>query len=515
MSHKIVEIGSGARDKVVKGANFLADAVKMSLGPYGRNGIFGPKGGGQSRITNDGVSIAKEVQSENEIEDLGVRALREAASKTNDIAGDGTTTAITLAQAVLNKAVSYLASGNIVANKMSPMAIRAKINKECQEIIGKLKEMAVPVTTREQLIKVAEVSVEDPALAELIGGAQWDVGPDGSLVAEDSNDREDSVERVQGVRIDNGYATSLAVNNQEKQTLEVKDVRVILTNHTFAEITGLKPMVDILQQLMNAGCREVVLIARGFNEASIADCRENGKKGFNIYPVNAPYMNHREVMLDLEAALGAKFINIEEQDIKSIMLSDVGTASAVNVGRWSAIFAGQKSEYTDGKIAERVATLETQLEGSPSEFEKRNIQERIAQLKNGFAIVKVTGLTDTDKKRKKDKVDDAVNAVKAALQEGVIPGAGLALKTISESLPADYILKEPILAPYKQIMANAGESFEVGPDIQDSVKVTRIALEVACAVAADLATVEVAGDWEREGKTPTYVIEQRSAVTNQ
>lgn len=508
MTNKIVEIGPDARDKVVMGANFLANAVKMSLGPYGRNGLFGPKGGGQTRITNDGVSIAKEVTLSDEIMDLGVRALREAALKTNDRAGDGTTTAITLAQAILAKAMSFLGSGNVVANKISAMALRKKILDECEEVIGKLKDMAVQVTSREQLIRVAEVSVEDDALAELIGSAQWDVGADGSLVAEDSNDREDSVERVQGVRIDNGLATSLAINNHEKGTLELKNVRVILTNYTFAEMHGLKPALSILQMAMNAGIREIVLIARGFNEAAIQDCRKNGEKGFNIYPINAPYMNHREVMLDLEAALGARFLNVEENDsFNDLVISDIGLATAVSIGRWSAIFTGEKNEINDQRIRERVTLIEKQLLASGSEFEKKNIQERISQMQDGFGIVKVTGLTETERRRKRDKVDDAVNSVKAALEEGVIPGAGKALKTIAEGLDDSYILKEPLQAPYKQIMANAGEEFPVGDDIQDSVKVTRIALEIACQVAADLSTIEVAGDWERE-KIPAWL--QRS-----
>jgi chaperonin GroEL len=283
--------------------------------------------------------------------------------------------------------------------------------------------------------------------------------------------------------IDNGFGSSATINNPEKEALELHDVRVIYTNHT---ISTLEPIKPILESLVRSGQKQIVVMARAFTESAVRECLTNMEAGIGIYPLNAAYTDQAEMMLDLQAILGGRFINLEEASLDAIQLSDVGFAHHVLAKRMSTVFTG--AEGREDAINERIATLEKKREGSPSQFEKKNLSARLAQLKNGFALIKIGAISETERKYKKDKADDAVNAVRAALQEGVIPGAGQALKTIADELPDTYILKNAIKAPYEQIAVNAGKELEIPEWVQDSTKVTRVALEKACSVAATLAT---------------------------
>lgn len=492
---KIVKTGSEAREALMRGASALAGAVKLTLGPSGYNAVLGPKGGALSRITNDGVTIAREIQCEDEIEDLGRATMLEICSQTNELAGDGTTTAITLGEAFLLAFSKLFGSGNVVGNKISISELRAKVQKELNFVLEKLVEMAKPVSSKEELIQVAKIAVEDDALADLIGSAQWDLGKEGTILPEISNDREDSIERVNGIRIDNGYGSSLAITNQEKQTLEVSEFYVILTNHTIQDLnqlagTDAKP--GILGYLVRAGKKNVLIVARGFTEKAIQECQANGKIGNNFIPMNAPYTNQNEVMKDLAAALGGTYINSEERKLEDIQMSDIGFAKTLVAGRWDAVFTREKDEEGDARVTARISELEQQLAGSPSVFEKKMIEDRIAQLKNGFAIMKVTGSTLTERNYKKDKVDDCVNAVKAAMQEGTVPGGGLALSQIATEMSDDSLIKQSLHAPYEQIQENSGGIEIDGDVVRDPVKVTRIALEKAISVAVQLATAGIA-----------------------
>lgn len=487
---KIVKTGAEARTALIAGADKLANAVKLTLGPSGFNAVLGPKGGALSRITNDGVTIAREMECEDEIENLGLKTMLETCSLTNELAGDGTTTAITLGQAVLKALVPLFGSGQIIGNRMSVSEVRTKVSSELETITTALKTMAKPVASKEELIAVAKIAVEDDALAELIGSTQWDLGPQGTILPEISNDKEDSMERVNGIRIDNGFGSSLAINNIEKQTLELQDIAVILTNHT---MQSLNSVIDIVEQLLKRKQKNVVLVARGFTQEAIMACQENAKKGvINIIPINAPYTDQNEVMLDLAASLGGSYINSEERQLEDMQLSDVGHAESIVAGRWNAVFTQKKDEESDTRIARRVAELDQQLAGTLSVFERKMVEDRKAQLTNGFAIMRVTGSTLSERNYKKDKVDDCANAVKAALQEGTVPGGGLALRTIGEGMPEDSLLAAAISAPYGQIQDNSG-GLEIDPDlVRDPVKVTRIALEKAVSVATQLATAGVA-----------------------
>lgn len=486
---------TAAQDKIAKGANFLADAVKQTLGPYGRNVLL-EKG---LKITNDGIGIAREIQLKDEIEDLGLRIAREALIKTNDLVGDGTTTAATLFQAIFKESLRLLPGKNLKGKK-SIAQIRKQIADECAFAVGKLKEMAVPIKTKEELIEVTRVSVEDKDLAELIGTTQWELGQDGVLLVEESNDIKDSVEKISGIRFDNGFGTSLVVNNQEKQRLEVENVPVIMTNYTFSTIGTIKRVLD---ELVRSGKQDIVIIARAFTQEAIKECMENHRSGIRLYPVNAPYVNQGGIMRDLRAVLGGKYYDQEESSLEDMTLKDVGFARRVICERFSAVYTGVKNEQTETHIVHRIEELKKEQAGSESPFEKRVLQTRISQLTNGFAIIKVGALSDADRKYKYDKVEDAVHAVKAALQEGTVKGAGLALKEISEQMSEDSILKRPLLAPYEQIMVNAGENFVIEDWVRNPVKVERVALENACQIAVALATA--GGAIANERIKPKYV----------
>lgn len=499
---RIVITGAEARRRILKGALFMSDTVKQTLGPWGSNALF-EKG---QRITNDGVSIAREIQLKDEIEHLGARKMQEIASKTNDEVGDGTTTAITLGGAILKAASNFLATDDITfKNKKSTAEIVAQIESERKEITEKLVAMATPIKDEAQLIEVATVSVEDPELGKLIGSAQWVLGPDGYLLATEVNERECSVEHVKGIRIDNGFGASLFLNNPKNESLDVDKCRIILTNHT---ITSLMPLKTVCEQLSRMGFNDVIVVARAFSAQAIQDCVANIEKGFRIFPVNAPYTNQIQLMGDMAAILGAIFISDEGRPLESIQISDVGYAAGVIAKRYYATFVGQTDENTQKLIDERTVNLEQQLEGETSEFEIKNLRGRIAQLKNGFSIIKVGAISETERGYKKDKVDDAVNAVRAALQEGVVPGAGQALLSIAEGLPITYLLKEPLKTINEQIMSNAPPGTIIPEWVQDPVKVVRVALEKACSVASTLATTTIAIATEKPKSRFVQEVEQ-------
>ena len=482
---KIIAIGVEARNKLTKGAQILAEAVSSTLGPYGAN-FFLEKG---HRPTNDGVKIAREMSLTDEVENLGMFALREAAIKTNDEVGDGTTTAITLAWSIYKEASRFLSKDGVVGKK-TPAELVKQIEKERKEITEKLKEQSVTITTKEELINSARVAVEDRDLGDLIGSAQWELGKDGLLLAEETAERESSVERVKGIRIDNGFGTSQLVNNVEKQTLEVDDTKILLTTITIKDIVNDWQKVGrLVESAAKSGSSRVTIIARAWSDDTIRACLENINKGaVKIYPISAPYTDMQERMKDLQAVLGGEFYDSENSTLDDLRVDGLGQAQKVVARRYDAIFTGKNDVLTQARIQKRVAELKEKLTGSASEFEKKSIQERIAQLENGFSLVKVGSPSDMERKRLYDKAEDAVNAVRAAFQEGTVKGAGLAFKEISESLPDDYLLKRPLLSIYEQIKSSAPSDFVIEDWVRDPAMVLRVALEKACAAAASFAT---------------------------
>ncbi len=480
---RIVLTGVKAREELAKGADFLANAVGSTLGPFGGN-FFLEKA---NKITNDGVSIAREISLNDEVQNRGVIALREAAIKTNDEAGDGTTTAIVLAQAIY-KACSKLLGKEGVAGKLTPAEVIAQIERERIEVTQKLQDRATQIETKEQIIESATVSTEDKDLGTLIGNAQWELGPDGILIAEPSNSRTCEIERVKGIRIDNGLTASQVMNNIEKQSLEVADTYVILTSYT---LHNLLPLEKLMNQMLKRGPVTIVVIARAWTEEGIKTCLENINQGrLKIYPLNAPYEDMNERFKDLAAITGATFYDSEAYSLEDIQVSDVGYADKIVAQRYETTITGRNDDKTVERVAARITELEDKLKGSESEFEKKTIQKRLAQLKDGFAIVKVGSSSDMERERLTDKCEDAVNAVRAAFQEGTVKGGGLALKEISDELPDSYILKRALQAPYEQIMSRAPADFIIEDWVRDPLKVIRIALERACAAASSFATAE-------------------------
>ena len=468
-----------AFESIMRGVNLLSDAVKSTLGPYGRNFLIEKSGG---RITNDGITVARDIEAKDEIEDLAIRVVREAAIKTNEDAGDGTTTATTLAQAILQEAYERMGKKGTFA-KESVSSMRKRIQTECAFVVEEMQKLATPRTGVNDLIDAARVSVEDEDLAELIGGTQWELGPKGTIIVEESNDMVCSVERIHGVRIDNGLGTSMVINDPEKQRLTLKNVPVLLTNYQMHSIAPIKNALDALVQ---SGVRDIVIVASVYSSECIQEFQENFKRGIRLYPLQAPYVNQREVMKDLQSVLGGRYIHNEESSLESATAEDFGLASTVLGYRWNAIFSGT------GDITERCETIRKEIEGEPSKFNKKAMETRLSQLENGFALLKIGSTSDIDRKYLYDKAEDAVNTVRSALAEGTVPGAGLVYKIISEKMDADAILKKALLAPYKQIIANGGlteKDFVVEPWVRNSVKVDRVALINACKIASDLVTV--------------------------
>lgn len=485
--NRIVLHGAQARTKLAKGADYLADCVKGTLGPFGHNFFLDKR----NAITNDGVKIAQEIVLDDEVENRGAIALREAAVKTNDQVGDGTTSAITLAQAIYRTASKKLQAPGEVGG-MPPVDIVRQIEKEKNEIVEKLAKKAQPITTEAELINSAIVSVEDQELGEIIAKVQWELGADGYIIAEETAEKKCSVERILGIRTDNGVGSSLVINNIEKQQLEVDDVHVILTNHTIKDLSALvgKNNDGVLHKLIAMGTKGVVIVARAFTSDAIKAMEHNSNKpgGLKMYPINAPYVDQAEIFRDLQAVVGGTYYHDEATNLEDMQLSDIGLAKRITARRWDTTFIGYFTEESQKRVEKRISELTEKHKGSNSDFEKRNILARIAQLKSGFGLVKVGANSDLERKRLFDKCEDAVQAVRAALQEGVVAGAGVAFKEISDELPDTYILKKPLLSIYEQIRSNAPKDWVMEDWVKDPVKVLRIALTNACGAAATFAT---------------------------
>lgn len=507
MKNKVVLVGIAARNALVKGAEFVAQATVSSLGPYGANFAIEKN----NEVTNDGVTIAKEIVSggiHDESEARGARMILEASSKTDEIAGDGTTTAMALAISILKECLKYLPKDDVGAGKKKPSEIVAQVEKERKEITEKLVAMATPIDTEEELIRSAIVSVGDEELGKLIGKAQFEIGKDGVLIAEDTNEKYSYNEREMGIKIDNGFVTSLAINNQEKQSLELKDIRILLTNHVFMDMSALN---EARKALYQSGVRMIVVVGRGFSEKAVQECMEMYKNGYPCYPINAPYTDQNEIMKDLIAILGGKYINNEESEISATSDKDFGFATKIIAKRFETIFGGKDDVDSRMRVTARVEELQAKLKGSTSDFERKNLELRISQLVNGISVIKIGATSELRQKYLKRKADDAVNAVRAAFKEGVVEGAGLAFKKISEELPESYILKEPLMSIYKQIMFSAPSDFKIEDWVKDPVFVLRTALENACGVATTLATTRGTSNTAKD--KPLDVLLRKAVVT--
>lgn len=481
--------GIKARDKALKGAKYVADAVKSTIGPFGQNALL-EKG---NKITNDGYLISQNLcpTIDDVFERRGALVGHEASAKTNDMVGDATSSAWALEDAIATEAVRYLPSEKSLISKKTPSEVRAMISQAKEQVLEKLASMATPIADKDTLVKSALVSVEDATIAQLLGEMQFELGPDGIIIAEETNAIYSSIEKVNGIRLDNGFSTYAVITNEEKQSLEVDNIPILLTNSTIgtAEMQGLT--ASIFNHLISQKKWGIVLVARAFTAEALQLCQDTSKKGFGIFPVNAPYVNQKEIMRDLGAVTGARYIDTEETRFEDIYITDIGFTKRFIARASDGIVTGIDDEQSKVRIEKRVAELQQKLSGEKSDFGKKMLETRLAQLTSGFAILKVGSHSVINRKRLKDKCDDAVNAVRLALKGGTVKGAGLAFKEISEALDEDNILKRPITVINDVIMASAPKDFVVEDWVRDPFLVLKCALENACDVASTLATVNI------------------------
>lgn len=484
------------------GVNFLADAVEPTLGPYGQNFILG-KG---KKITSDGKNIAFEIEHENEVANEAIFHLRKASIDTEQKVKDASTTAIALGRAIFNECIKQMPSENVLVSKMSASQLLETLEKEVDYVFEELDKMATPITSEAELIEATLVSSQNKKLAKVIGSTQWAIGLNGVMIAEEILDDDIHAEIVRGVLIDNGLSATFVINNEEKQCLEVSSTPFLLTTNSVIELKELGYLFD---KLARSGHKKITIMARAFTENALKACGEYAKGGFTILPVNAPYVDQRNVMLDLEAVLGGRFIDFEKGDLKGIELKDLGFAERIMVERYRAVYTGTDNKESRERISKRIQELKEKSSGSISVFEKENLEKRIAMLESGFAIISVGALTEGQRKRLKDRADDAVGTAKSALNGGVVPGGGLAYKKIAESLPDTSLLKIPLMRINEQIMFSAPEGFEIEEWVKDPVNTLKVALGYAWQVAGNLATANGASVDMRD--KPRFVQEVNSS----
>ena len=482
-------VGNEARDKAIKGAGYIAGAVSKTLGPFGLNALM-EKG---NKITNDGYLISQQLcpTIKDEFERRGALVAHEASAKTNDMVGDATTSSWALTYAIINEAIRYLPSEKSLVGKKTPSQVSKMIQEGRKEVVEKLQASATPIKDKETLIKSALVSVEDEELAQLLGETQWNLGPDGIILAEEVNDTKCSVEIVKGIRIDNGFSNSTIINNPEKGSFEISDASIILTNYTIGVEELTKLQKNIINPLIAQKQTKLVIMARAFTSDAIKLCMETVQAGFGLYPINAPYTDQAEIMRDLQAIVGGRYIDQEESKLEDMYITDVGFCTSLTARRFDAVITGQDNEQAKERIEKRLEVLRAKLTGAQSDFEKKSLETRIAQFINGFAILKVGAHSLVNRKRLKDKCDDGVNAVRLALKGGTVKGAGVAFKEISDSLDDSNILKRPIRVIYEQITGSAPEGWVIEEWVRDPLIVLETALTNACDVASTFATTNI------------------------
>jgi len=506
-----------ARKKLKRGVDKLANAVKVTLGPKGRNVVL-DKGFGSPTITNDGVSIAKEIELEDKIENLGAEIVKEVAEKTNDVAGDGTTTATVLAQAIISEGLKNVAAG------ANPLAIRRGIEKGAQKVIEELKKLSKKVSTKEEKAQVATISAEDEEIGNLIAEVMEEVGKDGVVTVEESKTFGLQKEIVKGLQFDRGYISPYMITNTEKMEAELEDPYILVTDK---KISSLQDILPVMEKVAQSGKKELVIIADDVEGDALATLVVNKLRGvFNALAVKAPGFGERkkEMLEDIAVVTGARVIS-EEVGLKldKIELDMLGSARRVVATKETTTIVEGKGDKE--KIEARIKQIRKEIETTTSEFDKEKLQERLAKLVGGVAVIKVGAATEVEQKAKQHKTEDALAATRAAIEEGIVPGGGVALLRASkvlenlkvegeEKIGID-ILKRALQAPIRQIAENAGkdgaviaaevlkgegnfgynaatDKFEdlMKAGVIDPTKVVRSALENAVSAASMLLTTE-------------------------
>jgi len=517
---KQIIFAEDARKKLKIGLDLLADTVKVTLGPRGRNVILDKKFG-PPQVCSDGVTIAKEIELEDPYENMGAQLIKEAASKTNDVAGDGTTTSVVLAQAIINEGFKNIAAG------ADPMVLKRGIELAVNAVKQELKKMSTPVEGREQINQVATLSAHDSHIGQLIGEVMEKVGKDGVITVEESRGLEFEIDYVEGMQVDRGYISPYFVTNSDRMEAVLEDPHVLITDRKISSVSELLPSLERILQVT----KNLVIIAEEVEGEALATLVVNKLRGtLNILAVKAPgFGDRRKQMLeDIAILTGATVISEEAgRKLDSITIEDLGKCRRVSSTKDDTTFVEGNGAEDD--IKGRIEQLKIQIEDSTSEYDREKLQERAAKLAGGVAIIKVGGATEIELKEKKNRVEDALSATRAAVEEGVVAGGGVALiktqaalKTLIETqVSADEktgirIILKAMDAPIKLVVENSGEEgavvldkirnstekdfgfdadlreygnmFDLG--IIDPVKVTRSALENAASVAAMVLTTE-------------------------
>ncbi|OGD32232.1 chaperonin GroL [Candidatus Azambacteria bacterium RIFCSPHIGHO2_02_FULL_52_12] len=527
MSKQII-FKEDARQALKRGVDKLANAVRVTLGPKGSNVVL-DKGYGSPVITNDGVTIAKEIELADKLENIGAAIVKEASSKTNDVAGDGTTTAAILAQAIITEGLKNVTSG------ANPIMLKHGIEKAVVAVVAQLYKIAKPISKKEEITQVATISAQDPEIGALIGEIIDIVGKDGVITVEESQAFGVSKEIVEGMQFDRGYVSAYMVTNTERMEAVYDNAKILITDK---KISSLQEILPLLEKLAQAGTKELVILADDVDGEALATLVVNKLRGtFNTLALKAPGFGDRkkEMLEDIATITGGTVIS-EERGVKlaTADLSMLGAARKVIATKDNTTIVGGKGKKQE--IDKRVKQIKAQIEATTSEFDKEKLQERLAKLSGGVAVVKVGAATEVEQKEKQYRIEDAIAATKAAVEEGIVPGGGVALIRAMEALEktkaegedklAIDIVKRALEEPLRQIAQNAGRdgsvvvaevkklkgsygfnamtyAYEdlVKAGVVDPTKVVRSALQNAASVAAMLITTEaVVSDVPEEKK---------------
>ena len=518
MAAKEVKFSSDARDKMLRGVDILANAVKVTLGPKGRNVVI-EKSFGAPRITKDGVTVAKEIELEDKFENLGAQLVREVASKTNDLAGDGTTTATVLAQAIVREGAKAVAAG------MNPMDLKRGVDLAVEALVADLKSKARKVTTNEEIEQVGTISANgDSEVGRFLAEAVKKVGNEGVITVEEAKSLETELEVVEGMQFDRGYLSPYFVTDAEKMRVELEDPYILIHEKKLSSLQALLPVLEAVVQ----SARPLVIIAEDVEGEALATLVVNKLRGgLKIAAVKAPgFGDRRKAMLEDIAILTGGTVISEDLGIKleSVTLDMLGRAKKVSITKENTTIVDGAGEKSD--IEGRVAQIKAQIEETTSDYDREKLQERLAKLAGGVAVIRVGGATEIEVKERKDRVDDALNATRAAVEEGIVPGGGVALLRAKKAVAAVTsniadvqagvkIVLRALEAPIRQIAENAGvegsivvgkvlessdnEGFDAQTEtyvdmikagIIDPTKVVRTALQDAASVSSLLITTE-------------------------
>ncbi|WP_374404237.1 chaperonin GroEL [Niveibacterium sp.] len=518
MAAKDVKFHENARARILKGVNTLADAVKVTLGPKGRNVVLA-RSFGAPVITKDGVSVAKEIELKDRFENMGAQMVKEVASKTGDIAGDGTTTATVLAQAIVKEGMKYVTSG------MNPMDLKRGIDKAVSAVVAELQTLSKPITTSKETAQVGTISANaDESIGKIIADAMDKVGKEGVITVEDGKSLENELDVVEGMQFDRGYISPYFINNPDKQTAVLEDPLILLHDK---KISNIRDLLPVLEAVAKAG-KPLLIIAEDLEGEALATLVVNSMRGvLKVAAVKAPgFGDRRKAMLeDIAILTGATVISEETGlQLEKATLAELGRAKRVEVQKEATLIIDGAGDQA--KIEARVKTIRAQIETTTSDYDREKLQERVAKLAGGVAVIKVGAATEVEMKEKKDRVDDALHATRAAVEEGIVPGGGVALlraRSRIESLKGDNadqeagirIVMRALEEPLRAIAANAGDEpsvvvakvlegkgnygynaatgaygdlVEIG--VIDPTKVTRTALQNAASVAGLILTTD-------------------------